>query len=155
LTLTEARATGDAAIRQRMITLVDDFLVLPMGEEARQLAREYVGRGVFSAATAVDALHVAIAVAACQDMLVSWNFRLRGIPRDRDPRPTGSLRRARAIMFDYVAAAQRVGIPGAKLVSCLRSHWNNIPEWSVLPVQGRNVDGSSSSRPPTSGIATH
>ena len=75
LTLTEARATGDAALRQRMINLVDDFLILPVGEEARRLAREYVGRGVFSAATALDALHVAIAVAARQDMLVSWNFR--------------------------------------------------------------------------------
>ena len=58
-----------------MVSLVDDFLVLPVGEEARQLAREYVGRGVFSAATALDGLHVAIAVAARQDMLVSWNFR--------------------------------------------------------------------------------
>ena len=75
LTLTEARATGNAALRQRMINLVDDFLVLPVGEEARRLAREYVGRGVFSAATALDALHVAIAVAARQDMLVSWNSR--------------------------------------------------------------------------------
>lgn len=46
LTLTEARATGDAALRKRMVNLVDDFLVLPVGEEARQLAREYVGRGV-------------------------------------------------------------------------------------------------------------
>ena len=64
LTLTEARATGNAALQQRMINLVDDFLVLPVGEEARRLAREYVGRGVFSAA-----------VAARQDMLVSWNFR--------------------------------------------------------------------------------
>lgn len=75
LTLTEARATADAALRQRMVNLVDDCLVLPVGEEARRLVREYVGRGVFSAATALDALHVAIAVTARQDMLVSWNFR--------------------------------------------------------------------------------
>jgi len=39
------------------------------------LAQEYVRRGVFSPATAVDALHVAVAVAARQDILVSWNFR--------------------------------------------------------------------------------
>jgi len=32
LTLTEARATGDAALRQRMINLVDDFLILPGGK---------------------------------------------------------------------------------------------------------------------------
>jgi predicted nucleic acid-binding protein len=101
LTLTEARATGDAALRERMVNLVDAFLVLPVGEEARQLAREYVGRGVFSAATALDALHVAIAVAARQDMLGEpaapspgeRGQRLGGVPGDRDPRATGSLRR--------------------------------------------------------------
>ena len=41
------------------------------------------------------------------------------------------------------------------LVSRLRSHWNNVSGWSVLPVQGRNADGSSSSRPPTSAAASH
>jgi len=57
-----------------MVNLVGSFIVLPVEEEARQLARQYVSRGVFAAATALDALHVAIAVAARQDMLVSWNF---------------------------------------------------------------------------------
>ena len=75
LTLTETRATGDVALRQSMVNLVGAFIVLPVEEVARQLARQYVSRGVFSAATALDALHVAIAVTAHQDMLVSWNFR--------------------------------------------------------------------------------
>ena len=75
LTLTEVRATADSALRERLLALVGDFLSLPIEREARDLAREYVGRGVFSAATAIDALHVAIAVAARQDILVSWNFR--------------------------------------------------------------------------------
>lgn len=75
LTLTEARATGDAALRERMLALLAGCRVLPIEEEARNLAREYVRRGVFSPATAMDALHVAIAVASRQDILVSWNFR--------------------------------------------------------------------------------
>ncbi|MDP2622172.1 MAG: PIN domain-containing protein, partial [Actinomycetota bacterium] len=75
LTLTEVRATADSALREQLLALVGDFLSLPIEREARDLAREYVGRGVFSAATAIDALHVAIAVAARQDILVSWNFR--------------------------------------------------------------------------------
>ena len=59
LTLTEVRATADSALRERLLALVGDFLSLPIEREARDLAREYVGRGVFSAATAIDALHVA------------------------------------------------------------------------------------------------
>ena len=75
LTLTEVHATADPALRERLLALVADFLSLPIEREAHDLAREYVGRGVFSPATAIDALHVAIAVAARQDILVSWNFR--------------------------------------------------------------------------------
>jgi urea transporter len=41
------------------------------------------------------------------------------------------------------------------LVSRLRSHRDNVSEWRVLPVQGRNADGCSSSWPTTSGIASH
>jgi predicted nucleic acid-binding protein len=75
LTLTEVGATGDAPLRARLLALLAGFRVLPVDEEARDLAQEYVRRGVFSAATAMDALHVAIAVAARQDIIVSWNFR--------------------------------------------------------------------------------
>lgn len=66
---------GDAALRDRLLALLAGFRVLPVEEGARHLAREYVSRGVFSPATAMDALHVAIAVASRQDILVSWNFR--------------------------------------------------------------------------------
>lgn len=58
-----------------MLDLIRPFGVLAVGEETRRLAQEYVRRGVFSPATMEDALHVAIAVASRQDMLVSWNFR--------------------------------------------------------------------------------
>jgi predicted nucleic acid-binding protein len=75
LTLTEVRATGDMGPRRQMEELIAPCEVLPVGEEARALAREYVRRGVFSPATMDDALHVAVAVVSRRDLLVSWNFR--------------------------------------------------------------------------------
>jgi len=75
LTVTEIQATGSQAVREQMLELVRPCAVLPVGEDARRLAQEYVRRGVFSAASAEDAVHVAVAVVARQDMLVSWNPR--------------------------------------------------------------------------------
>jgi hypothetical protein len=75
LTVTEVRATRDLAPQRRMDELIASFEVLPVGDEARALAREYVRRGVFSPATLDDALHVAVAVGSRRDLLVSWNFR--------------------------------------------------------------------------------
>ncbi len=75
LTLAEIRATADTALRQEMEELVRPFEVLPVEDESRRLAQEYVRRGVFSPATIEDALHVAVAVASRRDILVSWNFR--------------------------------------------------------------------------------
>lgn len=75
LTVTEIQATGSQAVREQMLELVRPFAVLPVGDDARRLAQEYVRRGVFSAATTEDAIHVAVAVVSRQDMLVSWNFR--------------------------------------------------------------------------------
>jgi len=75
LTITEVRAARDAALRERMLTAIAGFRVLSVDESARSLAQEYVRRGVFSAAMAIDGLHVALAVTARQDILVSWNFR--------------------------------------------------------------------------------
>ena len=51
------------------------FEVLPVGEEDRAQAREYVRRGVFFPATLNNALHVAVAVVSRRDLLVSSNFR--------------------------------------------------------------------------------
>ncbi len=75
LTVTEIQATGSPPIREQMTELIRPFSILPIEEEARRLAQEYVHRGVFSPGTIEDAIHVAVAVASRQDMLVSWNFR--------------------------------------------------------------------------------
>lgn len=74
LTLTEIRAARPV-LREGMLIQIAGFRVLPVSEGARNLAGEYVQRGVFSAAMAMDALHVALAVTTGQDILVSWNFR--------------------------------------------------------------------------------
>lgn len=75
LTVTEIQATESPPIRAQMTELIRQFSILPIEEEARRLAQEYVHRGVFSPGTIEDAIHVAVAVAFRQDMLVSWNFR--------------------------------------------------------------------------------
>ncbi len=75
ISLTEIQETEDPEQRAEMLRLVRPFAVLPIAEEARRLAREYVQRGVFSPGTGDDALHVALAVASRQQMRVSWNFR--------------------------------------------------------------------------------
>lgn len=75
LTVTEIQATESPPIRAQMTELIRPFSILPIEEEARRLAQEYVHRGVFSPGTIEDAIHVAVAVAFRQDMLVSWNFR--------------------------------------------------------------------------------
>ena len=71
LTVTEVRATGDVGSRRQMEEMIASFEVLPVGEEDRALAREYVRRGVFSPATLDDALHVAMAVVSTRDLPVS------------------------------------------------------------------------------------
>lgn len=48
---------------------------IPIDEEARRLAAVYVAADVLSAASANDALHVAIATVARADVIVSWNFK--------------------------------------------------------------------------------
>ncbi len=75
LTVTEIQATGSPPIREQMTELIRPFSILPIEEEARRLAQEYVHRGVFSRGAIEDAIHVAVAVVSRQDMLVSWNFR--------------------------------------------------------------------------------
>ncbi len=75
LTVTEVEATGDSELRERMVALIRPFSVLSVTGEAHALAGEYIRRGVFSPATVDDALHVAVAVASGQNLLVSWNFR--------------------------------------------------------------------------------
>lgn len=141
LAVAEVRATREADRRQQMEDLIRPFEVLVVEEGSRRLAQEYVRRGVFSPATIEDALHVAIAVVHRQDILVSWNFRhlvnrrrralinevniLAGYPTIEIVFAAGAVRRA-SMMFDYVAAAERVGISAedlARLTAMMRAEF--------------------------------
>jgi hypothetical protein len=75
LTVKELQATRDPAIRKQMMELIQPVTVLPVNDEARDLAHNYLSRGVFSAGMTEDALHVAIAVVSRCEMIVSWNFK--------------------------------------------------------------------------------
>jgi hypothetical protein len=55
--------------------LIDDFEVLEFGEEAYELAQEYVERGIFPEKYTSDANHVAIAVVNGIGYFASWNFK--------------------------------------------------------------------------------
>lgn len=75
LTVGEIQDTADRETREEMSGLIGPFTVLPITEEARGLAREYVLREVFSPGTLDDGLHVAVATVSSREILVSWNFR--------------------------------------------------------------------------------
>lgn len=75
LTEAELRATADERLQREMVELVRPFGIIRLDAEMQDLARYYVDRGTFTAATMNDALHVACAVVTRQDLLVSWNFR--------------------------------------------------------------------------------
>jgi hypothetical protein len=72
--LLEIRDTPDSERRQGMERLVDGMRVLPFGDEADELAQEYVKRGVFPEKYTADANHVAIAVVNGIGYFASWNF---------------------------------------------------------------------------------
>jgi predicted nucleic acid-binding protein len=49
--------------------------VIPVSEEAEELAAAYIQEGAVGASMRADALHIALATVARVDVLVSWNFR--------------------------------------------------------------------------------
>jgi hypothetical protein len=75
IVLSEIRDTPDEEKRRKMEELVQGFEALVFDEEADELAREYVGRGVFPEKYASDANHIAIAVVNRIEYFVSWNFK--------------------------------------------------------------------------------
>ena len=70
----EARQGDPDAARSRLAELAGVTL-LDATEEAEQLARELIDSGAVPSNAAVDAAHIAIAVANRVDYLVTWNFR--------------------------------------------------------------------------------
>ncbi len=80
VTLRELEATGDAAMRKKLLELVEPLEPLTWEEEQNhailELADRYVRGGAVPPAKMDDALHVAASVVTRQvDALVSWNYR--------------------------------------------------------------------------------
>ena len=93
LVLEELRATADADLRAKMLSLVEPLPVLPWEARMDDLVAAYTAAGAFSATLRADARHVAAAVVAEVPIVVSWNFR-------------HLVNRARRIMVNVVNAAQ-------------------------------------------------
>ena len=75
ITRHEVFGTRDKVRCAEMLSLLSRFAVLPVIDEARTLAGKYLASGIFPPSVPEDALHVAVAVLARQDVLVSWNFK--------------------------------------------------------------------------------
>ncbi len=73
--LQEIEATPSDTRRREMHELVEPLEVLDPLEQAEELALDYQERGIFSLRSAVDGLHVAIAVTTGAGYLASWNFK--------------------------------------------------------------------------------
>jgi hypothetical protein len=61
-------------LREKMLSMVSEFTILPVSERAQELAEQYVAQGIFPAKYFDDALHVAIASVNRVEILLSWNF---------------------------------------------------------------------------------
>lgn len=75
VTSQEIDQTPDAARKAAMLESLGKLSVFPLTDEMRRLAQRYVNASVFTANMQNDALHVAAAVVARYDVVVSWNFR--------------------------------------------------------------------------------
>ncbi len=60
--------------KNHLLELVGGFEKLTLDDECKQLAEEYISKGIFSEKNKEDALHIAVASVNAIDYLVSWNF---------------------------------------------------------------------------------
>lgn len=75
LTIEELQQTPDVAQRDQLLALVKPLAVIPVTADMQALAQVYIEADIFTMLTFNDALHVAIAALARQDVLLSWNFK--------------------------------------------------------------------------------
>jgi predicted nucleic acid-binding protein len=61
-------------LRNRLLSAVSDFNVLPITENTKHLAGIYIKQGIFPEKYFDDALHVAVAALNEIGILLSWNF---------------------------------------------------------------------------------
>ena len=66
-------AVGDPGARARRLRALRGIPILPLTDQATQLAGDLVRRGALPKKAIVDALHIAIAAAHQVDYLLTWN----------------------------------------------------------------------------------
>lgn len=71
----EEVARGEQNVAALRMAQLEGLATLEMTEEARELARQFVIRGLLPAKAFEDALHVAIATIQGMDYLLTWNCR--------------------------------------------------------------------------------
>jgi hypothetical protein len=64
---------GDAAAAKRRLTSLEGIAVLETGADADSLATHLIDACALPAKAAIDALHIAVAVANGMDYLLTWN----------------------------------------------------------------------------------
>ncbi len=72
MTIIEIRATKDLLLRDRLVKLISNFIILPFKDDVRELARTYLQ---YKRLPEPDAVHIAIASLEGMDFLVTWNLR--------------------------------------------------------------------------------
>ncbi len=75
LAVEELRQTADLQLRASMESMLADFRIIPVTDEMRSLADQYILAEAFTRTMLNDAVHVAAATLSRQDVLVSWNFK--------------------------------------------------------------------------------
>lgn len=75
--ITEIKNTPNHAHREYMIKAIQKYgiEILPVPEEARVLAKNYIHHKIIPLKYMADALHIAVAVVHNIPVLVSWNFK--------------------------------------------------------------------------------
>ena len=72
--LSEARL-GDARLAELRLQALEGIALVQLSEDGALLAEELVAKGPLPEKAAVDALHIAAAVSAGVDYLLTWNFK--------------------------------------------------------------------------------
>ena len=73
LVLEELERTNEQ-VRDKMFSVIKDFIVLKTSKEVEELAQIYVKQGIFPEKYFDDALHVALTSVNQIGILLSWNF---------------------------------------------------------------------------------
>lgn len=74
LVIREAGA-GDEVAAQKRLSALEEIPLLELNEEALNLARDFVEKGLIPETAREDALHIALATVHGMDYLITWNCR--------------------------------------------------------------------------------